>query len=251
MRLQPHLCRYWLNPNKDCELEFKRQVNEVCQLYQCADQLLEENIHLISVDEMTGIQALERVKKTKLAKPGQVEKQEFEYLRHGTQSLIGNWHVARGKIIAPTIKATRTELDFVEHIQNTIETAPQAGWIFILDQLNTHCSESLVKMVARLCEINIDLGEKGSSGILKSMSSRREFLSNQEHRIRFVYVPKHTSWLNQIECWFSILVRRLIKRSSFLSTEELKEKIVDFIDYFNRYFSKPFNWKFQGYETGA
>jgi hypothetical protein len=226
-------------------------VNEVCQLYQCADQLLEENIHLISVDEMTGIQALERVKKTKLAKPGQVEKQEFEYLRHGTQSLIGNWHVARGKIIAPTIKATRTELDFVEHIQNTIETAPQAGWIFILDQLNTHCSESLVKMVARLCEINIDLGEKGSSGILKSMSSRREFLSNQEHRIRFVYVPKHTSWLNQIECWFSILVRRLIKRSSFLSTEELKEKIVDFIDYFNRYFSKPFNWKFQGYETGA
>jgi transposase len=83
------------------------------------------------------------------------------------------------------------------------------------------------------------------------MSSRREFLSNQEHRIRFVYVPKHTSWLNQIECWFSILVRRLIKRSSFLSTEELKKKIFDFIDYFNRYFSKPFNWKFQGYETGA
>ena len=118
MRLQPHLCRYWLNPNKDCELEFKTQVNQVCQLYKSAAKLLAENIHLISVDEMTGIQALERVKKTKLAKPGQVEKQEFEYIRHGTQSLIGNWHVAIGKIIAPTIKATRTELDFVEHIRS-------------------------------------------------------------------------------------------------------------------------------------
>lgn len=251
MRLQPHLCRYWLNPKKDCELQFKLQVNQVCQLYQSANKLLEENIHVVSVDEMTGIQALERVEKRKLVKPNQVEKQEYEYIRHGTQSLMGNWHVAKGKIIAPTIKSTRTELDFVEHINKTIDTEPQSGWIFIVDQLNTHLSESLVKMVARRCEIDIDLGEKGSSGILKSMSSRGEFLSNQEHRIRFVYVPKHTSWLNQIECWFSILVRRLIKRTSFISTEDLKEKILNFIDYFNQYFSKPFNWKFTGYETDA
>ena len=83
------------------------------------------------------------------------------------------------------------------------------------------------------------------------MSSRAKFLSDENHRIRFVYVPKHTSWLNQIECWFSILVRRLIKRSSFISTEDLKQKILDFIDYFNQYFSKPFNWKFKGYKTDA
>ena len=80
------------------------------------------------------------------------------------------------------------------------------------------------------------------------MSSRAEFLRDKNHRIRFVYVPKHTSWLNQIECWFSILVRRLIKRSSFLSTEDLKQKILDFIEYFNHYFGKPFVWKFKGYQ---
>lgn len=251
MRLQPHRCRYWLNPNKDSEAEFVAQVNEVCDLYESAEELLAKNIHLISTDEMTGIQALERLNRKKLAQPGDVEKQEFEYIRHGTQTLIANWHVAEGKLIKPTIKATRTEEDFSQHIRETIETDPEAGWIFVLDQLNIHRSESLVKLVAQLCAIKGDLGEKGKKGILKSMSSRAEFLGDKSHRIRFVYVPKHTSWLNQIECWFSILVRRLIKRSSFVSTEELKEKILDFIDYFNQYFSKPFNWKFKGYETNA
>ena len=97
----------------------------------------------------------------------------------------------------------------------TVATAPEAGGIFVLDQLNIHRSESLVRFVASQCEIKEDLGEKGNQGILQSMSSGAEFLRAQNHRIRFVDVPKHTSWLNQIECWFSILVRRLIKRSSF------------------------------------
>ena len=184
VRLQPHRCRYWLNPNQDSEEEFKEQVNEVCGLYQSAKELLAENIHLISTDEMTGIQALERLNPKKLAQPGDVEKPEFEYIRHGTQTLIANWHVGEGKIITATIQATRTEFDFVQHIRATINTAPQAGWIFILDQLNIHRSESLVKLVAELCELNLDLGEKGKKGILKSMSSRAEFLSDDSHRIR-------------------------------------------------------------------
>ncbi len=218
-------------------------------MYESAPELLAQNIHLISTDEMTGIQALERLNPKKLTLPGHVEKQEFEYIRHGTQTLIANWHVAQGKVITPTIQATRTESDFVQHIRETIATASEAGWIFVLDQLNIHRSESLVRFVAELCEIRVDLGEKGKRGILKSMSSRAEFLSDKNHRIRFVYVPLHTSWLNQIECWFSILVRRLIKRSSFLSTEELKQKILDFIEYFNQYFGKPFVWKFKGYQN--
>lgn len=197
---------------------------------------------------MTGIQALERLFPSKKAKPQQVEKIEFEYKRHGTLSLIANWDIAKGKVLTPSIGATRTEQDFVEHIAQTIKTAPDDGWIFIVDQLNTHKSESLVKLVASSCGIRTNLGVKGKEGILKSMASREAFLSDQSHRIRFVYVPKHTSWLNQIECWFSILVRRLLKRSSFCSTEDLKQKILNFIDYFNQHFSKPFVWKFEGFK---
>jgi putative transposase len=197
---------------------------------------------------MTGIQALERLFKSKPPKLKQVEKIEFEYERHGTLSLIANWDVAVGKVLTPSIGATRTELDFSEHIQKTIKTDEKGKWIFIVDQLNTHKSESLVKLVALNCEIKTDLGIKGKEGILKSMDSREAFLSNESHRIRFVYIPKHTSWLNQIECWFSILVRRLLKRSSFRSTEELSPKILNFIDYFNQHFAKPFVWKFKGFK---
>ena len=200
---------------------------------------------------MTGIQAIERVNPKQQQRPGKVERIEYEYVRHGTQTLIANWHVAKGQVIQPTIGETRTEKDFVEHVRKTISTYPEARWIFILDQLNIHRSESLVKLVAELSSISEDLGEKGKRGILKSMSSRAEFLTDASHSIRFVYVPLHTSWLNQIECWFSILMRRLIKRSSFNSTEHLKQKILDFIDYFNQYFSHPFVWKFKGFDEAV
>lgn len=219
----------------------------MCQLHRQALELYERGIHLVSTDEMTGIQALERADRTRPMKPGQVELQEFEYIRHGTQSLIANWHVALGKVIAPSIGATRTEADFVAHIAQTINTDPDAGWIFILDQLNIHQSETLVRLVAKCCELDIDLGLKGHSGILESMTTRATFLADPTHRIRFVYIPKHTSWLNQIECWFSILVRRLLKRASFTSLNDLRERILAFIDYFNRTMAKPFQWKFKGY----
>ena len=100
--------------------------------------------------------------------------------------------------------------------------------------------------VAKACELDLDLGQKGRRGILRSVATRKVFLSDESHRIRFVYVPKHTSWLNQIECWFSILVRRVIKRGNFKSVEDLRDKIVSFIDYFNRTLAKPFKWTFTG-----
>jgi putative transposase len=196
---------------------------------------------------MTGIQALERLFTTQRMKLKQVEKIEFEYIRHGTQTLIANWHIAKGKVLTPSIGATRTAEDFVQHIAQTVDTDPDAGWIFIVDQLNIHKSESLVRLVAQRCEMEIDLGIKEKSGILQSMSTRAAFLSDSTHRIRFVYIPKHTSWLNQIECWFSILMRRFLKRSNFTSTDDLKQKILEFISYYNRSLAKPFLWKFQGY----
>lgn len=197
---------------------------------------------------MTAIQALERAHPTLPMRPGLVECQEFEYIRHGTQSLIANFEVATGQVITPYLGETRTEADFAAHIQQTIETDPEAQWIFITDQLNIHQSESLVRLVAERCQIQTDLGIKERCGILQSMKTRAAFLSDSTHRIRFVYVPKHTSWLNQIEIWFSILARRLLKRGNFTSTDDLRQRILSFIEYFNRTLAKPFNWKYTGKE---
>lgn len=223
-------------------------MRQVCQLYESAAELAAQQIHLVSTDEMTGIQALERLHPDQAMKPGQPRRLEFEYKRHGTLSLIANWHVALGKVIAPSIGPTRKEFDFANHIANTVETAPDDGWIFLLDQLNTHRSASLVRWVAACCGMDSELGVKGQSGILKSMETRTAFLSDPSHRIRFVYIPKHTSWLNQIECWFSILVRRLIRRGNFTSTDDLQQRILGLIEYFNHTMAKPFQWQFKGFK---
>jgi len=215
-------------------------------VYAAAPALHQRGVHIISTDEKTGIQALERKHPTRPMKPGWVERREFEYSRHGTQVLIANFEVATGNLVTPSIGATRTEADFLAHISRTISIDPQGEWVFIVDQLNTHKSESLVRLVAERCGIEVDLGIKGRSGILKSMPSRTTFLQDPAHRIRFVYTPKHTSWLNQIEIWFSILVRRVLKRGNFTSVDHLRERILAFIDYFNMTMAKPFKWTYAG-----
>ena len=245
--MQPHRSRYWLNANPKDPAAFQQQVEAVCGCYRAAPRLLEEEgVHTVSTDEMTGIQALERIAPTKAMRPGQTECREFEYKRHGTQCLIGNFEVATGQVISPTVQPTRTEQDFADHLARAVATDPGAGWIFVADNLTIHCSESLVRYVAKACGITEDLGRKGKRGILKSVATRKAFLTDVSHRIRFVYVPKHTSWLNQIEIWFSILVRRVLKRGTFPSVADLRDKILAFIDYFNRTMAKPFKWTYTG-----
>lgn len=206
----------------------------------------ERGVHLISTDEKTGIQALERIHPDRAASPGKPELREFEYERHGTQALIANFEVATGQLVTPTIGDTRTEADFVAHIRATVATDPAGEWVFVVDQLNTHKSAGLVGLVAGLCGVPDDLGKKGESGILRDMASRQAFLEDASHRVRFVYTPKHCSWLNQVEIWFSILSRRLLKRASFTSTEELKRRILTFIEFFNQTLAKPFRWTYIG-----
>ena len=163
--LQPHRSRYWLNTTeKDPEL-FAAQVEMVCACYQDDPELYQRHdTHTVCVDEMTGIQALERIAPTLPMKPGRQERREFEYARHGTVTLIGNLHVATGELIAPTLGPTRTEEDFVTHIEQTVEFDPGARYVFVLDNLNTHCSAGLVEAVARRCGLEEDLGKKGKRG---------------------------------------------------------------------------------------
>ncbi len=195
---------------------------------------------------MTGIQALERLHPSLPMQPGLVERIEFEYIRHGTQSLIASFEVASGRIVEASIDAHRTEQDFAAHVAQVIAADAQGAWIFLLDQLNTHKSATLVQWIATALHLEEDLGVKGVCGILHSMPSRAAFLSDPSHRIRFVYTPKHASWLNQIEIWFSILVRRLLKRGSFTSVQELKQRILAFVAYFNQTLAKPFKWTYKG-----
>jgi len=201
----------------------------------------------VSTDELTGVQALERKHPGLPLAQGKVERREFEYVRHGTRSFILSRDVVTGHLLAPAGGPTRTEADFLAHLQTVVATQPEATrWHVVCDQLNTHQSESLVRWVADLSGIEEDLGVKGERGILASMASRAAFLSDPGHKVVFHYTPKHSSWLNQIEIWLSILVRKLLKRGSFISVEDLQAKVFAFIDYYNRTMAKPFKWTYQG-----
>ncbi len=186
--MKPHKIRYWLHSTeKEEEPEvFAKKVNEICDVYRNAQENSQKGDHTVSTDEMTGIQALEHKYPDKPPLPGQCAKMEFEYVRHGTTSLIAFFVVANGRIEAPYLNQTRTEADFVSAVRTLVNTDPSASWTFVCDGLNTHKSESLVRFVVENCKLDVELGEKGKCGILKSMESRAEFLHDLSHRIRFV-----------------------------------------------------------------
>jgi hypothetical protein len=239
------LIRYWLTPPTDDQFDAK--LTDICQVYREAPALAAQGDRVVTTDELTGVQALERKHPNLPLAPGKVERQEFEYIRHGTCSFILSRDVVTGQVIAPSMGPTRTEAAFLAHAQGVVATDPEARqWHFVVDNLNIHLSEALVRWVAAASDLEIELGEKGKRGILHTKQSRAAFLSDPTHRIVFHYTPKHCSWLNQMEIWLSILVRKLLKRGSFTSVDDLKTKVLHFIDYYNRTMATPFAWTYQG-----
>lgn len=234
-----------MNTTEPDPIAFAEAVETVCTLYAYTPMLQALGAHIVSTDEMTGIQALERKAPTKPLRPGLVERREFEYERHGTLSAIVSFDVGTGAITEASLGPTRTEADFAAHIARTVAHDPAGVWVFVVDQLNIHQSVSLVDLVAEACELTAEVAQLRAQGGLKAMASRAAWLSDASHRIQFVYTPTHTSWLNQIELWFSILVRRALRRGNFASVEALRERILAFIAYWNRT-AKPFQWTYKG-----
>lgn len=246
--MRPHKSRYWLTSKdklEDPEV-YAQRVAAVCETYAQAPQLHEQGVHVVSTDEKTGMQALERLHPTKPTVPGLTERMEFEYIRHGTLCLTANFEIATGEVLSPRIAETRTNEDFVQHIRTTIESDPDGQWIFVVDNLDPHKSEELVRFVAHAIGDTQELGRMSKSGVLKSRATRTAYLEQPSHRIRFVFTPRHCSWLNQVELWFSVLARRFLRRASFTSKHDLQQRLIAFIDYFNAVLARPYRWTYTG-----
>jgi transposase len=158
--VQPHRKKMWLNTTEKDPQKFQAEVENVCRTYQEAPAKAATGAHTVSLDEATSLQAIERNAPDKSAQPDSVPKQEFEYTRHGTTTLTAGLNVVTGMIVCPTLEATRTEPEFVAHVSRTVDSDPDAEWIFVVDRLNTHLSEGLVKFVAERCGLPDALGKK-------------------------------------------------------------------------------------------
>jgi transposase len=235
--LRPHKSRYWLTSH---DPDFEAKVLDVCRLYLDAPVLYQHGELVICVDEKTGIQALERARPTTPAKPGRDERRDYEYIRHGTRCLTASRVVATGQVIG-SVTEHRETWDFVRHIRDVVKTFPQATkFHWVMDNLNTHWSFELCQYLGKLS----DVWEGRPS--LRTGAERRAFLTDASHKHVVHFTPKHGSWMNQIEIWFGVLTRQLLRRGEFHSTKELTERIQKFIVHYNCHLAFPYEWTYTG-----
>jgi transposase len=237
--LRPHRSRYWLRSH---DPDFERKVLDICRLYLDAPTLYQQGALVICVDEKTSIQALERARPTLLARPGLDERRDAEYIRHGTRCLTASRVVATGQVIG-SVTQQRGRWDFVRHIRDVVARFPGVKrFHWVMDNLNTHWSLELCRYLAR------DESEAVWRGrpALRSGVQRREFLQMASHKHVVHFTPKHGSWMNQIEIWFGVLSRQLLRRGEFASTAELTRAILAYIAHYNAHLAYPYEWTYTG-----
>jgi transposase len=235
--LKPHKSTYWLNSHDE---DFDAKAHISCQLYIKARDYYSQGRLVICCDEKTGMQVLERKAPTKPAQPGRRERREHEYIRHGTRVLINSLAVATGQI-AWTIGRTRTATDFVTHLQQAFQGLPRmTRYDWVLDNLNTHWSLDVCRVVARWCQVPFEPHK------LKKGRQRRAFLRDPSHRHVFHFTPKHGSWLNQAELFFGVLQRRFLARGSFPSAKDFEHRLERFLKNYNTCHAHPYRWTYTG-----
>jgi transposase len=235
--LKPHRSVYWLNSH---DPDFDIKAHAICQLYVRAPALHQQGELVICCDEKTGMQILQRKHPTIAAQPGMPEKREHEYIRHGTRALIASFVVPTGKVVWD-LGETRTSVDFAAHLSHVASRFPnQRRFHWILDNLNTHWSLEVCERMALLS------GLPFHKRALRTGEQRRQFLTDSEHKHVFHFTPKHGSWLNQVELWFSTLARRWLKRGDFASAEEFTKRLHAYMHDYNERRAHPYRWTYTG-----
>jgi hypothetical protein len=235
--LKPHKSIYWLNSH---DPEFETRAKEICQLYVQAPRFYQEGRLVICCDEKTGMQILQRAAPTQRVEPGKPEKREFEYIRLGTRTMITSFVVPTGEVVWD-LGQTRTNLDFRAHVLRVTKHFPtMQKFDWVVDNLNTHCSLDLCELMAYLN------GVAFKPEALPTQVERRAFLSNPDHRHVFHYVPRHGSWLNQVELWFSVLSRQFQRRGDFASVQDFIARLAKYLDEYNLEKAHPYRWTYTG-----
>jgi hypothetical protein len=235
--LKPHKSVYWLNSH---DPNFEAIAKKVCGLYVQAPTFYQQGRLLLCCDEKTGMQVLGRPFPTQCAEPGKPEKREFEYIRHGTRTMIASFVVATGEVVWD-LGPTRTNLDFRSHVLRVSAHFPHLKkFDWVVDNLNTHMSLDLCEVVAYLCKLPFRPQE------LQTQAQRRAWLSDPEHPHTFHYLPRHGSWLNQVELWFSVLSRQFVRRGDFTSIQDFEERLGQYMTEYNWEKAHPYRWTYTG-----